>query len=90
MTFASYTQHFAETTANENTQSTTNEISNDEGDEFNFIKSNSYNGNFLYSDGWLLYGGIVLIIVSITGILMILKPKKRNAQNRKKHKTYTM
>lgn len=51
----------------------------EEGDEneFNFIKSNSSDGNFFYNGNWLLYGGIAFIIISITGMIITLKPKKR-------------
>lgn len=45
-------------------------------DEFNFIKSNNGDNNFFYSGNWLLYGGIALVAVSITGMIITLKPKK--------------
>ncbi len=55
-----------------------NSDSDDEGNEneFNFIKSGNSDDNFLYNGNWLLYGGIILIIVSITGMVITLKPKK--------------
>lgn len=51
----------------------------EEGDEneFNFIKSGNADDNFFYNGNWLLYGGILLIVISVTGMIITLKPKKR-------------
>lgn len=57
------------------------EIEDSDENEFNFIKSNDSDDNFFYNGNWLLYGGILLIAVSITGMIITLKPKKR--KNRK-------
>ncbi len=57
------------------------EGSEDDEDEFNFIKSNNADDNFFYSGNWLLYGGILFIVISITGMIITLKPKKH--KNRK-------
>lgn len=48
-------------------------------DEFNFIK-NSADDNFFYSGNWLLYGGILFIVISITGMIITLKPKKHKSR----------
>ncbi len=62
-------ESFSEETENEN--------------EFNFIKSNTTDNNFFYNGNWLLYGGIILIILSIIGMVITLKPKKRNKKNKR-------
>lgn len=56
---------------------------------FNFIKSEeSENDNFIYDGSLLLYGGIALIIVSVTGMVLvfILPKKKKNIYSNSKYK----
>lgn len=61
--------------------------SDDESENrFNFIKSNESSGDFFYDGSLLLYGGITLICISILGIILTLKPKKKKGnKKRRKH-----
>ncbi len=55
---------------------------------FNFIKSEEdENDNFIYDGSLLLYGGIALIIVSITGMILVIIPrnKKKNIHSKSKY-----
>ena len=52
--------------------------SNDQGENsFNFIKANESSTDFLYDGSLFLYGGITFIAISILGIIITLKPKKK-------------
>ncbi len=51
---------------------------------FNFIKSEENVKDFFYDGTILLYGGILLIVISIFGIFKTLKPKKGKVKSRKK------
>lgn len=58
-------------------------------ENFNFIKSEeSESNNFIYDGSLLLYGGITLIIVSITGMILvfIFPKKKKNIYSNSKYK----
>ena len=58
-------------------------------ENFNFIKSEeSESDNFIYDGSLLLYGGIALIIVSVTGMILVLIPKnrKKNIYSNSKYK----
>lgn len=59
---------------------------NEEGDEneFGFIKSNDADDNFFYSGNWLLYGGIIFIVISVAGMIITLKPKKHKSRRVRK------
>ena len=88
MTCTPIDKYFAEDVGdvtNETTQSAETPTSEEES-EFNFIKSNNYDNSFFYSDQWLLGGGITLIVISIVGIVITLKPKKgRNMRHAKRN-----
>lgn len=60
------------------------DIEDGDENEFNFIKSNSADDNFFYSGNWLLYGGILFIVISITGMIITLKPKERKKRRARK------
>ncbi len=52
--------------------------SNSQGENsFNFIKANESSTDFLYDGSLFLYGGITFIAISILGIIITLKPKKK-------------
>lgn len=60
---------------------------NQSEESFNFIKSNESSGDFLYDGSLFLYGGIALISISIIGIIITLKPKrKKKKSTHKVHK----
>ena len=48
---------------------------------FNFIKSNESTYDFLYDGSLFLYGGIAFISISIIGIVLTLKPKKKKKKD---------
>ena len=54
-----------------------------ESDNFNFIKSETETNNFIYDGSLLLYGGIVLILVSISGMTFTLASGKKKTASRK-------
>ena len=62
--------------ADESEPTTTSENAATEENEFTFIKSNNADNSFFYNDNLLLYGGIGLVIISVIGIVVTLKPKK--------------
>ena len=55
-----------------------------ESDSFNFIKSNEEPSTIIYDDRLLLYGGIALIFISISGMTFTLLPSKKKRNNSKK------
>lgn len=69
-----------------NSQSSESVSANEETnkDEFNFIKSGENENNFIYNGNWLLYGGILLIIMSITGMILTFKKPKKYRKRRRK------
>lgn len=59
--------------------------SNSKGDNFNFIKSSKYAHDFIYDGSLLLYGGILLICISVIGLIStIFKKKKRKKKVQKR------
>lgn len=59
--------------------------SNSKGENFNFIKSSKYAHDFIYDGSLLLYGGILLICISVVGLILTLfKKKRRKRKVRKK------
>ena len=59
--------------------------SNSNGENFNFIKSSKYAHDFIYDGSLLLYGGILLICISVIGLILTLsKKKKRKKKVQKK------
>lgn len=64
-----------------------NFLTNDEIDENVFLLVKSQNNIF---ENWLIYTGILLILISITGIIITLKPiKKVNCKNQKFENLYS-
>lgn len=59
--------------SNENTESDNN---SEDSNVFEFIKNQDNVRDFFYDGSALLYGGILLIAISILGIFKTLKPKK--------------
>lgn len=59
------------------------EESAEDSDVFGFIKDNKNVKDFFYDGSALLYGGILLIIISVFGIFKTLKPKKNKKRRRK-------
>lgn len=57
-------------------------VSSKNSEDFNFIKSQESNNDFLYDGSLLLYGGIALVALSILGTIFTFVPRK----NRKKKK----
>lgn len=52
-------------------------------DNFSFIKSEENSGSFFYDGKWLIYSGIALIAISITGIVITFrKPKTYKNHNK--------
>ena len=51
--------------------------SSSKGENFNFIKSSKYAHDFIYDGSLLLYGGILLICISIIGLILTLSKKKK-------------
>ena len=56
----------------------------EESENFNFIKSEEDVKNFIYDGSILLYGGVILISISISGIVFTLWPSKKNKRSIKK------
>lgn len=55
----------------------------EDSDVFGFIKDKKNSiKDFFYDGSALLYGGILLIIISVFGIFKTLKPKKRKKKRR--------
>ena len=52
--------------------------SNSKGENFNFIKSSKYAHDFIYDGSLLLYGGILLICISVIGLILTLSKKKKH------------
>ena len=55
-------------------------------ENFNFIKSEESDTNdFIYDGSVFLYGGILLVSVSVAGIVFtLLPPKRKNGKKRRK------
>ena len=70
--------------AHQNTIFYTAYASNDEKNNFNFIKSEENIMDFIYDGSILLYGGALLIIISLLGMFFSLKPRKNKHKKRKK------
>lgn len=45
-------------------------------ENFNFIKSQGNSSDFLYDGSLLLYGGIILVILSVLGTIFTFVPRK--------------
>ena len=56
------------------------DIEDGDENEFNFIKSGNADDNFFYSGNWLLYGGILFIVISVIGMISTVKSKKRRSR----------
>ena len=56
----------------------------EDSEVFGFIKDNKNVKDFFYDGSALLYGGILLILISIFGIFKTLKPKKKKRKRRAK------
>ncbi len=57
--------------------------SEEDADVFEFIKDKKNSlKDFFYDGSALLYGGILLIIISVLGIFKTLKPKKKKKKRR--------
>ena len=59
-------------------------IKKEETENFNFIKAEEDSQNFLYDGSILLYGGILLIIASISGMSFTIFLGKKNKDHRNK------
>ena len=46
-------------------------------ENFNFIKSSQYAHDFIYDGSLLLYGGILLICISVIGLILTFSGKKK-------------
>ena len=68
-------------------QTSASQKSEEESNNFNFIKSNEKVKDFLYDGSVLLYGGILLITVSCLGIFFTFKPKRKKKQKKDLNKT---
>lgn len=80
-------QENAENSQKDDIATNENQDKNESNDEFKFIKSDQYSDSWFYNENFLLYGGIALILISIVGITLTLKPKKckRARKNIKKY-----
>lgn len=58
--------------------------SSSQGENFNFIKSSKYAYDFVYDGSLLLYGGILLICISVFGLAFTLFGKKKRKKKFKK------
>lgn len=58
--------------------------SNSKGENFNFIKSSKYAHDFIYDGSLLLYGGILLICISVIGLILTLSKKKKHKKKAQK------
>ena len=56
----------------------------EETENFNFIKSEEDTKNFIYDGSILLYGGVILISISVSGIVFTLWPSKKRKKSNKK------
>ncbi len=59
---------------------------NQKSGEFDFIKSENHDNNLLYNSKFLLYGGITLIVISVTGMAttIVYKGKRKKLKNKKR------
>ena len=58
-------------------------VSSKNSENFNFIKSQENNNDFLYDGSLLLYGGIALVALSVLGtIFTFLPPRNRKKKNK--------
>ncbi len=53
-------------------------------DNFSFIKSEENSGSFFYDGKWLIYSGIALIAISITGIVLTFRKPKTYKKSRQR------
>lgn len=63
--------------------SNSSQSQNETSETFDFIKSNDKKDGFFNTNNMLFYGGISLITISVLGIIITLKPKKRKNKHRK-------
>ena len=59
--------------------------SNSKNENFNFIKSSKYAHDFIYDGSLLLYGGILLILISVIGLILTLSKKKKRKKKLQKN-----
>lgn len=70
-------------------ESRENKEGSEDSDVFGFIKDNKNVKDFFYDGSALLYGGILLISISVFGIYKTLKPKRKRSRYRSKNKRKT-
>ena len=70
-------------------ESSENKEGSEDSDVFGFIKDNKNVKDFFYDGSALLYGGILLISISVFGIYKTLKPKRKRSRYRSKNKRKT-
>lgn len=73
------TSNLALESSNEKSGSTEN---SEDSEVFGFIKDNKNVKDFFYDGSALLYGGILLILISVFGIYKTLKPKKKRSRRK--------
>ena len=64
-----------------------NDVNSEDSNVFEFIKGKDNVRDFFFFFSALLYGGIVLIGISVLGIFKTLKPKKQKRNFARKRKT---